>query len=108
MVIHGVISDDNAKEVVKYLQANGKFIPHITAVREHIVLNVTSPENMTKNMDAVVDGLVVKQVLKSCEFKDWKGCAHFNPEFIAVLNHFGQDGIELDSFIPCPSKFALL
>jgi len=48
-----------------------------------------------KNMDVVVVVLVVEQVLKCCEFKDWKGCKNFYPEFIAGLNHFGQDGLEL-------------
>jgi len=70
--IRGVILNDNTKEFVTYLQANGKSIPHITAVKECIVLNVPSPENMTKNMDVIVDVLVVTQVLKCCEFKDWK------------------------------------
>jgi hypothetical protein len=46
-VVHGVIPDDNAKEVVNYFQASGKSIPCITAVWELIVLNLMSPENIT-------------------------------------------------------------
>jgi hypothetical protein len=45
-------------------------------------------------MDLVVDVFVVEQVLKRREFEDWKGCTHFDPEFIAGLNHFGQDNID--------------
>lgn len=55
-VIDKVILDDSAKEV-NYFWANGKSMPRITAVWEQIVLNVTSPKNMTKKMDVVMDVL---------------------------------------------------
>jgi hypothetical protein len=38
-VVRGVISDDNAKMVVHYLETNHKSICCINAVRERIVLN---------------------------------------------------------------------
>ena len=92
-VVHGVISDDNAKMVVHYLEVNHKSISRINAVRERIVLNITSPEDITKNTNFVVDVIFVDQVKKCSEFDDLKGTTHFDPEFIAGLVHFGQDDI---------------
>ena len=92
-VIHGVISEANAKMVENYLEANKKSICRINAVRERIVLNVTSPEDIMKNGNFVVDVLVVDQVKKCSDFEDWKGTTHFDPDFIAELKHFGQDDI---------------
>ena len=92
-VVHGVISDDNAKMVVHYLEANHKSICRINAVRERILLNVTSPEDISKNKNFVVDVFVVDQVKKCSEFEDWKGTTHFDTEYIAGLEHFGQDDI---------------
>jgi hypothetical protein len=92
-VVHGVISDDNAKMVVQYLETNHKSISRIDAVRERIVLNITSPEDITKNTNFVVDVIFVDQVKKCSEFEDWKGISHYDPEFIAGLEHFGQDDI---------------
>ena len=92
-VVHGVISDDNAKMVVHHLEASYKSICRLNAVRERIVLNVTSPEDISKNKNFVVDVFVVDQVKKCSEFEDWKGTSHFDPEYIAGLEHFGQDDI---------------
>ena len=90
-VVHGVISDANAKMVVKYLEANKKSISRIIAVRDRLVLNVTCPEDIAKSMNVVVDVLMVDQVKKCSEFQDWKGRTHLEPEFIAGLKHFGHD-----------------
>jgi hypothetical protein len=92
-VVHGVISDANAKIVVNYLDANKKSISRINASRECIVLNVTAPEDIKKSINVVLDVLVVEQVMKCSECQDWKGTAHFDPEFITSLKHFGQDAI---------------
>jgi hypothetical protein len=92
-VVHGVISDENAKMIVNYLETNKKSIFRINAVRERIVLNVTSPEDTAKNKNFVVDVVFVDQVRKCSEFEDWKGITHFDPEFISGLVHFGQDDI---------------
>ena len=70
-VVHGKISDTNAKMVVNYLKAQKKSISHSNAVRERIVLDLTSPEDIMKNMNVVVDVLVVEQVMKCSEFEDW-------------------------------------
>jgi len=43
-----VILDENAKMVVHSLETNMKAIRHINTVRERIVLNVTSPEDIPK------------------------------------------------------------
>ena len=92
-VVHGVISDANAKMVVKYLEANEKSISRIIAVRDRLVLNVTCPEDIAKSMNVVVDVLMADQVTKCSEFQDWKGRTHLEPEFIAGLKHFGHDDI---------------
>ena len=69
-VVHGVISDANAKMVVKYLEANEKSISRIIAVRDRLVLNVTCPEDIAKSMNVVVDVLMMDQVKKCSEFQD--------------------------------------
>jgi hypothetical protein len=92
-VVHGVMSDDNAKMVVHYLEAKHKSISRINAARERIVLNITSPEDISKNKNFVVDVVMVDQVKKCSEFEDWKGTTHFDPEYISGLEHFGQDDI---------------
>ena len=69
-VVHGVISDANAKMVVKYLEANKKSISRIIAVRDRLVLNVTCPEDIAKSMKVVVDVLMMDQVKKCSEFQD--------------------------------------
>jgi hypothetical protein len=69
-VVHGVISDANAKMVVKYLEANKKSISRIIAVRDRLVLNVTCPEDIAKSMNVVVDVLMMDQVKKCSEFQD--------------------------------------
>ncbi len=92
-VVHGVMSDDNAKMVVHYLEAKHKSISRINAARERIVLNITSPEDISKNKNFVVDVVKVDQVKKCSEFEDWKGTTHFDPEYISGLEHFGQDDI---------------
>ena len=92
-VVHDVISDANTKIVVKYLEAHKKCISRINAVRGRIVLNVTSPEDIMKNMNIEVDVIVVEQVMKCSEFQEWKGTTQFDPEFITDLKHFGQDDI---------------
>jgi hypothetical protein len=40
-----------------------------------------------------VDVIFVDQVKKCSEFEDWKGISHYDPEFIAGLEHFDQDDI---------------
>jgi len=54
---------------------------------------VTSPEDVKKDMNVVVDFFVVKQVTKCSEFEDWKGDTNFDPEFISNLQTFGQNDI---------------
>jgi hypothetical protein len=62
-----------------------------------------------KNLNVVVDLLVVEQVMKCSEFQDWNRTPHFDPEFITGLKHFGQDDIVQvsDCFIPYVSTFCL-
>ena len=54
---------------------------------------MTSPEDVKKHMNVVVDVFVVKQVTKCSEFQDWKGNTNFDPEFISNLHTFGQKDI---------------
>ena len=92
-VVHGVISDGDAKMAVKYLEAHKKSITRVHSVRDRIELNVASPEDITKNMKVIVDVITVNQVTKCSELEDWKGSTHLEPEFIAGLKHFGHDDI---------------
>ena len=92
-VIHGVISDKTGKIVQEYFDAQKKVIKPIASERKRILLNVTSPEDIKKNMNVVVDVFVVKQVNKCSEFQDWKGNTNYDPEFISNLQTFGQNNI---------------
>lgn len=76
-----------------YLKAHKKSISQLNAKRDCIVLKVASPQDITKTMKVVVDVLVVEQVSKCSEFKGWRHCTHFDPEFVTGLKHFGQDDI---------------
>lgn len=69
-VIHGVISDTNAKIVASSLESHKTSLTHTNACREHIILNLTSPKDIMNNMEVVVDVLVVEQVMKCSEFQE--------------------------------------
>ena len=98
-VIHGVISDKNSKIVQEYVDAHKKVIKPMTSEKRDL-LNVTSPEDVKKNMNVVVYVFVVKQVNKCSEFEDWKGKTTYDSEFISNLQTFGQNDIAYVS-IPC-------
>lgn len=53
-VIHGMILEANSKIIQNDLHAHKKFISCINVSRDYIVLNVTSPEDITKKMYLVI------------------------------------------------------
>lgn len=67
--------------------------PSVALIQVGIVFySMSHPEDITKKMNVAVDVLVVNQLIKCSELKDWKGCTHYDPKFVTGL-HFGQDGI---------------
>jgi hypothetical protein len=92
-IMHGVISDRNAKTIQDYADLKKKILRPITGDKERVVLKVRSPEDLNKTMNVVVDVFFVKQVKKCSEFQNWKGDTDFDPEFITHLQIFGQSDI---------------
>jgi hypothetical protein len=89
-VIHGVISDKNAKMIQTFFDVKKKALQPLTSGKKRITLNITSPEDVQKTMNVVVDVFIVHQVKKCSEFQDWKGNTDYDPEFISNLQIFGQ------------------
>ena len=92
-IMHGVISDRNAKTIQDYADLKRKILRPIACDKERVVLKVRSPEDLNKTMNVVVDVFFVKQVKKCSEFQNWKGDTDFDPEFITDLQIFGQSDI---------------
>jgi hypothetical protein len=92
-IMHGVISDTNAKTIQDYVDVKKKLLRLFTSDKERIVLKVTSPEDVKKTLNVIVDVFFVKQVKKCSEFQNWKGDTDFDPDFITDLQIFGQSDI---------------
>lgn len=106
-VINIVISDTNNKIVANYLEAHKKSITCIDASMECIVLNASRRHYEKCRCGTGCDCHQTSDEM--FKFQDWKGCAHFDWEFVNGLKHLGQDDIvqAYNSFITCALTFCL-
>ena len=60
---------------------------------DRIVLLLHSPEDVTKEVDVIIDLFIVEQVLKIDENNPMKGQTYFDNSYIADFKFFGNEDI---------------
>ena len=93
-IIHAVINSVNATDIDDYMDVQSCATRHLNNKSECILLQVQSPEDEAKEMDVVVDGFIVDQVIKVDINNPLKGQSYFDPSFVSGFDFFGQQDIE--------------
>ena len=93
-IIHTVINSVNVIDIEDYTKEQSCTPTCLNNKSECIVLKVQSPDDDSKEMDAVVDVFIVDHVTKINSNNPLKGQSYFDPSFVAGFDFFWQEDIE--------------